>query len=309
MKRRVVAAIGAAMVIALLAGTQVGASAGSSGGTQAWESTYGDGQPASGSHVVVSADGRTVFVSGGRKRDATSTSIVALAYDAATGERQWVSSWTPGRDGEHGNGTRLTLSPDESVVFVAGHTSCRGSCEGGDTFTTIAFDATTGERLWVSRVPNDDGRPSNVAATPDGSKVVVYGGAVFFDRGRTFALDASTGETVWTQDHPYLVAWDHGLALSADGTTAYVIGTGFQTNGCPRFDALLIAYDVATGVERAQHHVACTYATAVEVTPDGSRVVVGSNRLDSAWDRRDVDRPRVRRAGLVDDVPGTGVVG
>ena len=68
----------------------------------------------------------------------------------------------------------LAVSPDGSEVFsvggVTGSTPYHAVALG-----TVAYNATTGTRLWVAHYHSSDAYSSGIAASPDGSKVFVTG--------------------------------------------------------------------------------------------------------------------------------------
>src|SRR5439155_15895917 len=89
--------------------------------------------------------------------------------------------------------------PDGSKVFVTGE-SDSGRVTGFD-YATVAYDASTGAKLWVARFKR--GRDArSVAVSPDGSNVFVTGGSDGIINGidyATGAYDASTGVKLWAK--------------------------------------------------------------------------------------------------------------
>jgi WD40 repeat protein len=191
--------------------------------------------------VAASPDGSKVFVTG-----STGYDYATLAYDAGTGAGLWARRY----DGPANNADdafSVAASPDGSKVFVTG-SSDRGWAKGTD-FATVAYDAWTGARLWVERyngAKNGNDGAYSVAASPDGSKVVVTG---FSDRAATggdaatVAYDASTGAQLW-------VARDNGpangedfagsVAASPDGSKVFI--TGWSDGAATGEDFLTVAY-------------------------------------------------------------------
>ena len=81
-------------------------------------------------------------------------------------------------------------------------------------YAPLAYDATTGSRVWVKRYNDtynaDDGAGANaVALSPDGSKVFVTGWSA------TLAYDAATGTTLWVVTKGF---GGQSLAASPDGS-------------------------------------------------------------------------------------------
>ena len=83
----------------------------------------------------------------------------------------------------------MAASPDGSKVFVTGMSQTNGSIRSAD-YATVAYEASTGTRLWVRRY-NGGRNHSDVAramaTSPDGSKVFVAGIS-----GRSYATVAYT---------------------------------------------------------------------------------------------------------------------
>jgi hypothetical protein len=75
-----------------------------------------------------------------------------IAYDAATGRRIWLARYG-GPLGELSWAQALAVSPEGSTIFVTGYSL--GSPPSGDATTrdyaTVAYDADTGDELWVRR--------------------------------------------------------------------------------------------------------------------------------------------------------------
>jgi len=106
----------------------------------------------------------------------------------------------------------------------------------------------------------------------------------------TIAYDAATGRRVWVDRFADVMA--HSLAVSPDGSRAYVVGEIFDDDSrdvvvdCEgTCNYITIAYDAATGrrVWATQHRVlrnAFSSADAVAVSPDGQEVYV-SGTADS----------------------------
>src|SRR5689334_11167966 len=159
------ALLGLSAAAFLLAGTGPLAEAGSSGartvarpgipvtpatpGDVLWRKRYnGAGNQDDGATaLVVSADGATVFVTGGGAGTGGNFSYRTVAYNATTG----VPRWTAAYDGpSHGfdESAAIALSPDGSRVFVTGASTGSGSQLD---YATVAYRASDGTRLWVRR--------------------------------------------------------------------------------------------------------------------------------------------------------------
>jgi hypothetical protein len=271
----------AAGTVAILAGQ--GGATPSAGGDQLWVSRYNDpyNDADRANSVAVSPDGSRVFVTGRSWGGPASLwNYATAAYDASAGAFLWASSFDGPGHGSDSAGSVAT-SPDGTTVFVTGVT--RDTATLSD-YTTVAYDTSTGAQLWVAffRGKNDDSANS-VAVSADGTKVLVTGysqGPTTLDY-LTIAYDASTGAPLWTDrlragDIPYSVA------ISLDGSEVFV--TGNSDTGVTGSDYLTVAYDASTGtglwVARYNgRRDGQDYASAVAVSPDGTRVVVSGSSV------------------------------
>jgi hypothetical protein len=253
----------------------------SGGGVQRWAASYQAGAPAFSTAVTLSPNGSTVYVTGGTVFG-PSSKFATLAYDASAGTKTWVANYPSGSSPEYGRGNALTVSPDGSTVFVTGSSSCLDCTNTFEGFSTVAYDASTGNRLWVARHAAEGGAYS-IAMSPDGSRLFVNGQKVGGDSSVTVAYDPSTGRQLWVVDSNVGPAyWGGGLSVSPDGSTVFVTGTpvvhgetcfgsgGYQTT----------AYDAVDGTVRwsSTYQLSSTYrcgtATSLSLSPDGSTVFV-----------------------------------
>ena len=120
-------------------------------GVERWSATW-DGNPAAVDNGVVVAfgpDGRSVYVGGVTTPAAGDLDYVTIAYDATNGTQQWVSIYR----GLGAGGTNalfdLAVSPDGKKVYVTGESA--GEREYELDYGTVAYDASSGVELWVSR--------------------------------------------------------------------------------------------------------------------------------------------------------------
>jgi WD40 repeat protein len=255
-----------------------------SSGAQLWVRRY----TGAGRHVDyatalgVSPDGAIVFVTGLSPGAGHGDDYVTLAYSASTGATLWSRRYDgPGHASDAARG--LAVSPDGSAVFVTG--SSVGTT-GHPDYTTVAYGATTGTRLWVKRYKgpaNDVDEAHAVKVSPDGSTVFVTGNSDGSDGGfdyGTVAYEASTGAQLWAKRYSGPAQRDDyatALGVSPDGSAVFV--TGFSVGVANRFDYATVAYDVSTGarlwVKRYNGPANDTDdANAVAVSPDSSMVLV-----------------------------------
>ena len=110
--------------------------------------------------LKVSPDGSWVFVTGSSDRPSSYLDFLTVAYDAETGAKLWATRYnglSNGNDYAYG----LGVSPDSSRVFVTGRSYGARAAN-----TTVAYDASTGARLWTRRYDGVGGVALGVS--PDG---------------------------------------------------------------------------------------------------------------------------------------------
>jgi WD40 repeat protein len=236
------------------------------------------------SSVATSPDGTTVFVTG--KSDGPTTAYpdyATVAYDAGTGTQLWAKRYSPTTAG-YDAASAVTVAPDGASVFVTGTSDQPGY---SFDYFTIAYDASTGTRLWSKRYDGGamyDDVASDVVASPDGSAVFVTGVSRLGPSSEqadyaTIAYDAANGTKLWVKryDGPHHNA-DEAIdaELSPDGSAVFVTG---RSKGSPDFDYVTAAYRATSGqriwVARYDGpRSGADYARALAVSPDGARVVV-----------------------------------
>ena len=115
-------------------------------GAQLWLRYYpGVAYSGGAAAMAVSPNGKTVIVTG--SVDAGNTAEYAtVAYNAVTGVQLWAKRYgTPGSDEAYG----VAVSPNGRTVFVTGTIATANNTGAKFEYTTIAYDAATGARLWV----------------------------------------------------------------------------------------------------------------------------------------------------------------
>jgi hypothetical protein len=215
-------------------------------GAQQWVTRY-DGPGKSedlARSVQASPDGSMVFVTGHSKGTGTEFDYATAAYDVATGAEAWVQRYNGPGNG-YDSAYSVDASPDGSEVFVTGDSTGAGT---NTDFATVAYDAPTGATLWgklYNGSANDADGASDVAASPDGSRVFVTGtsheNATYYDY-TTVAYDAATGVSAWVQHYSgpndeYDAA--ASVAASPDGSKVFVTG---NSNGLSSIDYATVAY-------------------------------------------------------------------
>lgn len=276
--------------------------------------------------ITVSPDGSRVYASGSRRTSFLDPDghLTTVAFDASKGDQLWTSTYDGPGDGTD-NARKVVVSPDGAAVYVAGISGPGNNLD----YAAIAYDAVTGEELWVTRY---DGigkglsdSPFDVAVTPDGETLLMTGwsgghGEFDLDFG-TIALEArgpEAGAVRWEAryDGVGFRAPDrsNAVAVSPDGRTVYVGGMSGEDRDGPPFAVdyrfTTVAYDVASGAQLWEARRTWDGASSPEVadltvSADGSAVFAtgrasGSGNSDMvtvAYDAEDgTERWSVREA-------------
>ena len=138
------------------------------------------------------------------------------------------------------------MSPDGAFVYVTGYSFGRGS---DLDYATIAYDASSGSRRWVSRYngPGNGGDSAyGLGVAPDGSQVYVTGyslGSGGVTEIATVAYEASNGTRLWVRRYDSVAglgALALSLAVDPLGSAVFVAGgTEGSTSGS---DYATVAY-------------------------------------------------------------------
>jgi WD40 repeat protein len=272
-------------------------------GAERWVQTY-DGPDGRGDYsaaIDVSPDATMVFVTGTSWAKATNYDYLTLAYDATTGSEVWQKRYHGGGRPAWGDGDRakaLRVSPDGSTVFVTGESSQYGHAH----YATVAYDASTGTRLWAVRPERGGSYEADaLSVSPDGSAVIVTGMAEDprpMDREwgyLTIVYDASTGARLWSDRYEHRgKGYDRArdVEVSPDGTKVFVTGSSAGTGDDE--DYVTIAYDMDTGSRlwTARHSAPGDTdddARALSVSPDGTEVFVTGSSAGSSTIAYDAD--------------------
>lgn len=230
-------------------------------GEERWTTQLREGSEDSLTAMAISPGGGRVFVTGPSMR--ATMDFQTVAVDAATGDVLWVALLDGGGPEDHP--WAIATSVDGSRVYVTGYVDA-GPDGGARNFATVAYDAGSGEELWLTTHDGPGGRGEVARAIGVGThedeggrlreRVFITGrsggDAVGDDRNdyATLAYDGETGALLWgarfdgtaqTRDYPL------SLAVAPDHETVYVTGESEEGAG---FDYVTIAYDAATGEER-----------------------------------------------------------
>src|SRR6266702_4011648 len=187
-------------------------------GAKLWVQRYnGPGNGGDGAaSVAVSPDGATVFVTGA-SGGASNSDYATVAYRAADGTQLWAARL----NGPAGNtGARAIVSPGGNRVFVTGEVQSKQiTAEYG----TVAYNATTGARLWARRYAGQGA--TSIAVSPDLAKVYVTGES-HGDYG-TLAYSARTGARLWARFYGGRRSFEfaNSVAVSPGGTVLVTGGS------------------------------------------------------------------------------------
>jgi WD40 repeat protein len=280
---------------------------GCTGGCTVWADAYngpGNGEDI-GNAIALAPDGSTVYVTGA-SLGSSSFDYATIAYDAASGAQRWIARYDGPGEGDD-EPAAITLSPDGRTVYVTGESV--GSAPGVHDWATIAYDSTTGARLWVQRLSSPvsgDNVATALGVSPDGSRVYVTGWitAFFASNGlpkydiEVVAYNASTGAPEWAQEYagflpppPNGTDWDVAYALhvapTSSGDRVVVAGRSDVSSGAA--DLVVLAYGGITGTPQwtylysgpAQNR---DIATAITASADGGRVFVAGYDTTAAGD-------------------------
>jgi len=192
-----------------------------SDGAQLWVARYkdpaNDGDNAAA--VSVARDGTKVFVTG-TSWVGSGSGIATVAYNASDGAQLWVKSWSP--PGWCCNYySRAIVSPGGNRVFV---TALVQSDTSASEYGTVAYNATTGARLWARRYAGKGA--AALAVSPDLATVYVTGQSHF--KCGTLAYSARTGSLIWARFYGSLPrgAAAASVAVSPGGTVVVTGGSG-----------------------------------------------------------------------------------
>jgi outer membrane protein assembly factor BamB len=192
-----------------------------SDGAQLWVARYknpaNDGDNAAA--LSVARNGTAVFVTG-TSWVGSGSGIATVAYRASDGAQLWVKNWSP--PGWCCNYySRAIMSPGGNRVFV---TALVQSDTSASEYGTVAYNATTGARLWARRYAGKGA--SSIAVSPDLATVYVTGESHF--RYGTLAYSARTGSLIWARFYGSLPrgAAAASVAVSPGGTVVVTGGSG-----------------------------------------------------------------------------------
>jgi PQQ-like domain len=251
-------------------------------GTQLWSGRYNG--PASNvdaaTGLAVSPDGQTVFVTGTSWSATSGEDYVTIAYDAATGAQLWIKSYNgPGNRNDVAGA--VAVAPGDDAVYVTGTSQ---NASSGYDYATVAYSATTGAQLWLSRFSSALGLnfAAALAVSPTTGAVFVTGyskaSATFADYA-TISYNGATGARLWIKRYNDASNGNDqatALSVSPDGNSVFVTGESSGSNG---LDYATLAYSAATGARlwASRYNGPANgddTPSAVTVSPDSNTVYV-----------------------------------
>src|SRR5215813_6673832 len=252
-----------------------------SDGTQLWVARF-NGSANSGDFataVSVARDSSAVFVTGTSFLGGfdSVSSMTTVAFRASDGAQLWVKSWKPKSCCNYGGSA--IVSPGGNRVFVTGLVQSQAVTA---QYGTVAYNATTGAKLWSRRYTGQGAR--SIAVSPDLTKVYVTGES-HFNYG-TVAYSARTGARLWARFYGgrRSTEFANSVAVSPSGTV--LVTGGHELSGSNSGDYATVAYSPGGAQLWARRYsgpgTGGNVADAVAVPGNGRVYVTGSSWGGSA---------------------------
>lgn len=218
-------------------------------GTQLWLRRYVglSGSDNGARAVAASPTGKQVFVTGWSTGTNSYDDYATVAYNAVTGKRLWVQRRSAGYGS---TAVAVAVSPGGATVFVTGYDA---ETSGNDVWATVAYNAATGQQVWIKSYASFGAQPTSVVASPTGKQVFVTGWSTttYFGAQQytTIAYNPATGKQLWVRNYSVSsgrASTAAAVAVSPSGSTVYVTGQGIPA-GTGYADYATLAYSAATG--------------------------------------------------------------
>lgn len=206
---------------------------------------------------LVFVGGTSAYANG----DQADADFVEIAYRASTGQPVWTATWEGLDDRTLAYQHSIALSPDGERLYGIGDAAVPGVY----SYVTVivAFDTTTGTRLWAQRSPiSAEAIETAMTTLPDGSveeRIYVAGlgakassGAGAVPGGAVAALDPADGEAIWSRrvagETPNGARFNE-LVVTPDGGTV-IAGGGEHGADNLAMNYLTVAFDAVDGEQR-----------------------------------------------------------
>jgi hypothetical protein len=199
--------------------------------------------------IAVSADGGAVFVAGFASGATSGSDYYTVAYDSSTGMQLWRKTYQgPGNFDSADDYARAIAITTGGVVLVTGSSSSPTAFD----YATLAYDASTGSRLWIKRFDgpaSGDDLVSDLSASYDGARVFVTGWSLAATVDyTTIAYSVATGARLWVKrfDGPgHFDDTAYAVAVAPDDSAVFVTGT----SGTSTADFGTVAYAASSGTK------------------------------------------------------------
>lgn len=262
-------------------------------GALVWAARYNG--PARGENVAAAmAVTRTrVYVTGfNQSAGRAGEDYATVAYSAATGRQLWAALYHGLFKYSGDEANSVAVSPGGGTVYVSGSSDGKN---GNPDYTTVAYSAATGNRLWVARYNGPrKGYDIAYAMAVTGTTVYVTGSSAATGSGwdyATVAYNAVTGAQLWVARYNGPGnGFDYGLAVavSPGGSTVYVTGRspgGAQDSS----NYATVAYSAATGAQLWVRRYRApgngpNLLSAIAVSQGGARVYVTGSSEPASGD-------------------------
>jgi hypothetical protein len=252
------------VVAGVLASLAVVTPASAAPGDLLWSSPY-SGSPYRFREIegsTVSPDGATVFVTGYISHEYYDHEhdYLTVAYSADSGAQLWAKPYD--QSSHYDEARAIAVGPSGNRVFVTGESDGHGT----RSFSTIAYRADTGARLWTKlwAEPGASAGATAIAVGASGKQVFVEGNVYRYDsttgsfteRYATVAYRTSTGAKLWTklwwtksykeQGQAQALA---AIAVSPSGKRVFVAGRSGSSGTGHGWNYATIAYRATNGAE------------------------------------------------------------
>ncbi|WP_162427231.1 SBBP repeat-containing protein [Pontibacter pudoricolor] len=191
-------------------------------GEAKWVSFYEGALP----NAIAVDDQGGIYITGYGYAGGSNESYVTIQYDVNSGERKWVSYY----EKSNGYGKAEDIAVDNTGgVYVTGFTKGDSNYFSDNDYTTIRYDAATGEEIWVKQY--DNGNRSDIpVAIVVGKAGGIYVTGTSNQGYATIRYNATTGEQAWVTRHSTIGSQnDEAIAVTIDNEgNSYITGTSSE---------------------------------------------------------------------------------